>query len=232
MTPDPDTERLIPYLSQFLLESRLQTFRDVLAFRTRYVTVVLEDIYQAQNASAALRTCDCFGIQDVHIIENRNKFTIHRDIAMGSNKWLSLYKYNNTNNNSLQAVQILRQKGYRIVATDPGKGNPSLQQLDIETGKIALFFGTELSGISQTVHSQADAFIRIPMFGFTESYNISVSVALCLQDLIQRLHASSIQWQLCPEEQAELLLAWIRKSVKNVGMIEKRFMSSSSSSSL
>jgi len=214
---------LINYLSQFLYENRLQVFKDVLKNRTRYLTVVLEDLYQAQNASAVLRTCECFGIQDVHIIENRNKFEVHRDIAMGSNKWLNLHKYSNQNNNTQEAISKLRNSGYRIIATSPDPAYPFLHDLDITKGKMALFFGTELTGVSKLISIQADEFVRIPMFGFTESFNISVSVALCLQEIITKLHNSAVEWQLSPGEYSELLLTWVRYSIKKVELIEKKY---------
>jgi len=219
---------LIEYLAQFLSENRLRVFKEVLNMRTRYVTVVLEDLYQAQNASAVLRTCECFGIQDIHIIENRNKFEIHRDIAMGSNKWLNLYKYNITKNNSLEALMGLREKGYRIIATSPDPVYPYLKDADLTKGKMAFVFGTELSGISKTMKENADEFVRIPMYGFTESYNISVSVALVLQELTNNLHHSMLSWQLTPEEHSDLLLAWMRCSIKKVGLIEKKFFENTS----
>jgi tRNA (guanosine-2'-O-)-methyltransferase len=218
---------LVEYLSGFVLESRLRVFNEVLGKRTRYLTVVLEDLYQAQNASAVLRTAECFGIQDVHIIENRNKFVIHRAISMGSNKWLNINKYNSSVNNTLDAVSRLRDEGYRIVATSPDPGHPSLDNIDLSAGKLALFFGTELTGISKTLNDEAEEFVRIPMYGFTESFNISVSVALCLQALTTRLHNSDIPWQLSPDEHSELLLQWLRSSIRKVELIEKKFNSES-----
>lgn len=219
-------EELINYLSQFLSENRLRVFGEVLGNRTRYLTVVLEDLFQAQNASAVLRTCECFGIQDIHIIENKNKFTVHRDISMGSNKWLNLYRYNSKKNNSKEAVLHLRDNGYRIVATSPDPSYPYLEELDVAKGKIALVFGTELTGISKTIRENADEFIRIPMYGFTESYNISVSAALCLQEIVKKMHNSGINWKLSSVDYSELLLTWMRYSIKKVELIEKKFYES------
>ena len=204
-------------------ENRLQVFEDVLKMRTRYLTVALENLYQAQNASAVIRTCECLGIQDVHIIENKNKFTIHREIAMGSDKWLNLYHYSSHQNNSLEAIRNLREKGYRIIATSPDPSYHLLHDLKISKGKIALFFGTELTGISDTIKDNADEFIRIPMFGFTGSYNISVSVALCIQEIINKLHGSDVEWRLSPQEYSDLLLTWMRYSIKKVELIEKKY---------
>ncbi len=214
---------LIAYLSRFLSENRLKVLEDVLRMRTRYLTVVLEDLFQAQNASAVLRTCECFGIQDIHIIENKNKFIVHKDISMGSNKWLNICKYNRRKNNSPVAVKYLRDAGYRIIATSPDPSYPYLHDLDITGGKMALFFGTELTGVSETIEESADEFVRIPMYGFTGSFNISVSVALCLQDIVQKLHNSNVSWQLSHEDYSDLLLTWMRYSIKKVELIEKKF---------
>jgi tRNA (guanosine-2'-O-)-methyltransferase len=217
-----NTER-IKYLSQFMSENRLRVFEEVLTMRTRYLTIVLEDLYQAQNASAVLRTCECFGIQDIHIIENNNKFIVHRAVAMGSNKWLNIHKYNGGESNSIKAIDHLRSREYRIIATSPHLSHPLLHDLDISKGKMAIFFGTELTGISKTIKDQADEFIRIPMLGFTESFNISVSVALCLQDIIIKLHNSEVNWHLSEQEYSDLLLTWMRYSIKKVELIEKKF---------
>ena len=75
-------------LSSAVTEERLALFNRIVENRTNYITVVLEDIFQAQNASAVLRTCDCTGIQNVHVIENRNKFQVDTEVAMGASKWL------------------------------------------------------------------------------------------------------------------------------------------------
>ena len=166
---------IIVFLQEFITENRLATFEKVLDNRTRYITVSLEDIYQSQNASAVLRTSDCFGIQDIHVIENKNKYNINPDVALGSSQWLNITKYNQEENNTLQAIQKLKEKGYRIVATTPHTDDVDLDSFDLTKGKIALFFGTELKGLSDLMIENADEYLKIPMYGFTESYNISVS---------------------------------------------------------
>ena len=138
---------LIEYLSSVITEERYVQIQKVLQNRTRYLTVVLEDIYQSQNASAVLRTCDCFGIQDVHIIENKNEYNINPDVVQGASKWLSLSYYNERENNTLDAINKLKADGYRIVATTPHTNDVNLEEFDINSGKIALVFGTELTGI-------------------------------------------------------------------------------------
>jgi tRNA (guanosine-2'-O-)-methyltransferase len=216
-------KELIDYLSQFISETRRAKFDEVLNFRTRHITIVLEDLYQPHNASAVLRSCDIFGIQDIHIIENKHAYTVNKDIAMGSPKWLNLYKYRKEENNTLACIKNLKEKGYRIVATSPNEDVCSIDDLTIDK-PIALFFGTELTGISETVAEHADEFVKIPMYGFTESFNISVSAALCLRSLTEKLHKSNINWHLNEEEKEELLLKWLRNSIRKVELIEKDFI--------
>lgn len=215
---------LLDHLSTYITPKRHELFNKVLDKRTRHLTVVLEDIYQAQNASAVLRTCDCFGIQDVHIIETRNEFQDNREVSLGSSKWLSLKKYNNSDNNSLAAIQQLKKQGYRIVATTPHTNDQELQNFDIAQGKTALVFGSELPGITDTILNEADEFLKIPMYGFTESFNISVSAAITLHHLTLKMRESeALNWQLSELEKEEIKLDWIRKTIKRSDLIEKRF---------
>lgn len=215
----------IAFLSDCLYERRIQQIQKVLEDRTRYITVVLEDIFQSQNASAVLRTSDCLGIQDIHIIENNNKFNINPKVVMGSSKWLTLSKYNGGADNSIKTIESLKEKGYRIVATTPHTNDVTLEDFDLSKGKFALFFGTEYTGLSKKVLDNADEFIRIPMYGFTESFNISVSAAIILYSLVNRLRESDILYRLSSDERELLLLSWLEASSKNWQMMEKRFLS-------
>lgn len=220
---DPYIQKLIEHLSGCITESRLSLFKRILAERTRYITVLLEDIYQSQNASAVLRTCDCTGIQDVHIVEQRNEYEINPDVALGSNQWLSLHYYNEKSNNLVTAIDALKKTGYRIVATSPHVEGTTPETFDLEKGKAALMFGTELNGLTDQALELADEFIQIPMVGFTESYNISVSAAISLYGLRKRLEDSFLDWRIGEEERAGLLLEWLRTSIKMSEQIEIQF---------
>jgi len=217
-------KEFIEYISSCVFDRRVNQFKKILENRTRYITVVLEDIFQSQNASAVLRTCDCFGIQDIHVVENKNKFSINPDVALGSSKWLDLYTYSNTSNNSLLAVERLRRDGYRIVATTPHNNDVLVEDFDISKGKFALLFGTELTGLSNDLINEADEYIKIPMFGFTESFNISVSVAIILYSLMKRLRESEINISLTDEEKEIVLISWLKATTKSWQTIEKRFL--------
>jgi tRNA (guanosine-2'-O-)-methyltransferase len=214
---------LLNFLESFVSENKKDLFKRIIEYRTRYITVVLEDIYQPHNASAVLRTCDCFGVQDIHIIENRNLYEVNPDVALGSSKWLSLTKYNSGENNTLDTINKLKSKGYRIVATTPHKNDTPLNQLDLSK-KTALLFGTELKGLSDVALENADAFVKIPMVGFTESFNISVSAAIILHQLTEKLRESSFNWQLTDEEKTNIRLDWVRNVVKKSDLVEAKFL--------
>ncbi len=216
--------QLIDYLSEFITPERNEAFERVLDSRTRYLTAVLENIFQPQNASAAMRSFDCFGVQDVHVIENGNDFTVDREVAMGATKWLNLIQYNQKEENTRTAIRVLREQGYRIVATSPHENDTNLEDFDLAKGKAAFIFGTELTGISDVVKEEADEFLKIPMAGFTESFNISVSAAVIFHHLTLKLRSNpDIDWQLSPEERAEIKLEWLRKTIKSSALIEEEF---------
>ena len=220
---DQYTLDLIDHLSACVTESRFSLFKKVLSERTRYITVLLEDIFQSQNASAVLRTCDCTGIQDVHIVEQRNEYEINRDVALGANQWLSLHYHNQGKDNIYGAVKTLKEQGYRIVATSPHTEGTTPESFDLKEGKVALMFGTELNGLTEQALGLADEYIQIPMVGFTESFNISVSAAITLYTLRKRLELSGIDWLLGEDEQSTLLLNWLRNSIKMSRKIEIQF---------
>jgi len=182
--------------------------------RTRYLTVALEDIYQSQNASAVLRTCECFGVQDVHIIENYNPYTINPMVLKGSDKWLSIRRYNQTDSNTAKAVQWLKSEGYCVIATSLCEKSTLLNDFDIERGKCAIFFGNEHRGVSEYVTDQADEYLKIPMYGFTQSLNISVSAGVIISHLIEKIRNSAVGWQLSDPEKDVLRAEWLQCSVK------------------
>jgi len=215
--------KLLDYLMSFVTEERKKRFSEIIQYRTRYISVVLEDIYQSHNASAVLRTCDLTGIQDVHIIENKNEYEVNPEVALGSSKWLNLKKYNDTENNTLEAFKTLKEQGYSIVATTPHKDSKDLDSLDLNK-KVALVFGTELTGLSDIAIESADEYLRIPMYGFTESFNISVSAALCMFTLTQRLRKSDINWKLTNNEYNDILLDWARNSLNRHETMEQHFI--------
>lgn len=210
----------LTYLKQFLMEERLQRLEQILQQRTRHLTVLLENVFHDQNASACLRTVECFGIQDVHVVDSYNEFRPNREVALGASKWLTFHRYQTQIDGSAveapsqqeACFQNLRKKGYRILATSPCSSSTPIHQVDVKQ-PTAIVFGTEHTGVSEAAIAAADGMIHIPMSGFTESFNISVSVGIILQHLIQQLQNSDTRWQLSREERQSLLLQWVRKSL-------------------
>jgi tRNA (guanosine-2'-O-)-methyltransferase len=215
--------KLTNYLKEFATEERWETITEVANKRTRHITVVIEDIYQPHNASAVLRSCDGFGIQDVHIIENNNEFDASSQVTIGADQWLSIHRYKQEGvNNTTTCLKKLMEQGFQIIATSPHENDIDLDELKVDQ-KTALVFGTELDGISETVKEMADGFVKIPMAGFSESFNISVSAAICLYDLTLHLRKSDLSWQLSDDELDLLKYEWLKRSIKAGEELEKQW---------
>ncbi len=211
---------LINYLSTFISDKRKARFDEVITHRIKHLRIVLENVYQGHNASAVLRSCESFGIQHVHFIENKNHLKISDDVAMGSSNWLSIHRHNKSDNNTVEALMHLKSLGYRIVATTPHKNDCTIDRLPVDK-KLALVFGTEIDGISPDVYEHADEFVKIPMYGFTESFNVSVCAALCMYELTTRIRNGVEDYLLSEDEKTDVYLDWLKNSVeKSEALIE------------
>ncbi len=215
----------LEYLRNFVTDEKNALFDRLIRERTDYVTLVLEDLYQSHNQSAVMRTADCMGIQHVHIIENRNRYDTSSTVSQGAREWLTLHRYRGEKNNTPAAIRQLRAEGYRIIATTPHTDDVLIDELDLTKGKMAFFFGTELTGLSPDVMEQADEFVKVPMYGFTESLNVSVCAALLMYSVMQRLRKSSVDWRLDAEQRLRVALQWYKHSIKASGEILQRFES-------
>ncbi|MDD2983564.1 MAG: RNA methyltransferase [Crocinitomicaceae bacterium] len=203
-------EKVLDEFYKIITPNKVEMFDRIAPLRTKYLTVVMENIHQEHNASAVLRSCDCFGIQELHVIEKDNEYLVQRDIALGAGRWVDMHTYDNENTATADCIQNLKSQGYKIVATTPRKDSRSITELDLSQ-PIALVFGTERKGISDEVIEMADEFVTIPMYGFTESFNISVSVAIILNTLRQRLENSEVKWRLSEREQMLLKIEWCKR---------------------
>ena len=220
-----ETHELVSYLKRFIVKNRLDLFEEKIQYRTQHITVVLENIFQGRNISASIRSADCFGIQDIHIIENNNSFNDDVEVSIGAEKWVTTSRYNKKRNNTATAIQKLKSEGYEIIATTPHKNKYNLYDIDIGKRKTALIFGSEIKGCSTKALELADRKMTIPMFGFTESFNISVAVSLCLQHLTYKMRQSKINWTLDPENKEKVMLQWLRNSIKASKQIEDKYLS-------
>ncbi len=211
---DPE---LYNFLASFISPHKQQLFDEKIQNRTRHIAILLEDIFQAQNASAVVRTADCYGVQDVFIIEEKYPYKLNLDVLKGSSRWVDLHRYKIGD----QALGEVRDRGYKIAATTP-TGKIPIAELPLNE-RVMLAFGSEITGLSKKIMDVADYHVRIPMFGFTESFNISVSAAIALYDTISRLHRSGIDWQLSAAVQQSVKYHWMRRIIKNASGIEAVF---------
>jgi len=216
-------KKLINHFNEFIVDERREKFEKKIQERTKHITIILENIYQGRNISASIRSADCFGIQDVHIIENNNLFNQDTSVSIGSEKWISLYRYNKKKQNTKDTINKLKRDGYKIIVTTPHAKAKTLYDLNV-SNKKALLFGSEGDGCSEIALNMADEKIKIPSYGFSESFNISVSVALCLQHLTYKLRKSKFNWRLTNKEKEKIILQWLKKSVNSSKKIEELFI--------
>lgn len=217
-----ETKKLISYLENIVTEERKQVFQDVLKERTRHFTVILEDLFQKHNTSAITRSCEVFGIQDIHIIENKYKTYVSNQVGKGSQKWMTFHKYNQLTHNTQACIDAVKAQGYQIIATTPHENSKFVGDFDI-TKKSAFVFGVEKEGVSDMMLEQADGHLKVPMYGFTESLNVSVAAAIVLQDVSTRVRKSDVEWELKPEETDAIYLSWLKKSIKSIDTIMERY---------
>jgi len=217
-----EREKVLEAFYNIVTKSKQNMFDLHASERTRYFTIVLENMFQLHNASAVMRSCDCFGVQDLHVIEDRNEYKVDREIAMGAGKWVNLHQYT-SENATHECLSQLKSKGYKIIATTPHESNITIHDLDLSQ-KTALVFGTELEGLTQEALDFADGYVHLPMYGFTESFNVSVSAALTMHTVRQRLEESNLNWKLSKNEQIETKIEWCKNILRNGDGIEKEII--------
>lgn len=217
-------ELRLAYMSTFLTEERKELFNKIADSRTNYITVAVEDVQKDHNSNAIIRSCDCFGVQTLHVINYQKSNKLANSIAKGAELWVDVeYHQSDEGDASLEAINALRAKGYKIVATTPHTNDCELPDFVLDE-PIALFFGTEYEGLSQTVMDHADVFLKIPLHGFTESLNVSVSTAIILNDLTTRLQKSGGDfWKLSKEEMIKMKLNWCMTSIRRSDRILQLF---------
>ncbi len=216
-------EEQVKYLREFVVDDKNALFERLIQERTDYVTIVMEDLYQSHNQSAVMRSADCYGIQNVHLIENRNRYDSTSTVSQGAREWLTIHRHRKSGNNTPEALAELKSAGYRIIATTPHTNDVLVDELDLAKGKMAFILGTELTGVSDTVFEQADEFVKVPMYGFTESLNVSVCGAIIMYSVMQRLRRSWIDWHLTDKRKSEVLFQWYKNAIKASDEILERF---------
>lgn len=221
--PYKPSVELLSYLTNCISDNKAKKIQEAIQFRTKHITVVLEDLYQPHNTNAILRSADCFGLSDVHLIENYYRFTENYAIGRGSFQWLDLHHYSEKDNNTVDCLTHLKSQGYKIIGTTPHTNDVNIEDLEINS-KIALVLGTEKKGMTKNAMDLCDGFVKIPMVGFTESLNVSVCAAICLHSLTTRLRKSDIAWQLTEEEKLITMIEWTNGIIGAEDRIVERFL--------
>lgn len=221
-------ESLTLFMESYVSESKREQMHEVLKHRTRHVAVVLENVFQPHNAAAVVRSCECFGFQDLHVIEESYNHVINPDVTMGSTKWVSLYHHKKEEGGTVPVLTGLKEAGYKIAAASLRPGCVPLEELDLNE-PVALCFGTEEKGLSDEAHDLADVFVRIPSYGFTQSFNVSVSVALSLTSIRRRLEKSELAWRLSDADSEDLYLIWMMKTANRGMLLAKHHLNQGSS---
>jgi tRNA (guanosine-2'-O-)-methyltransferase len=207
-------------LSGLVSKKRKMRIEEVLNARTRYVTVVLDDLYHCHNMSAVVRSCEAFGIQDIHAIEIENRFDPSHGVALGAEQWITIRRHKSIDG----CMALLRDRHYRIYAADPpGRADSdgvkavfAIYDLPMDEGPIAIAFGRELNGLDPALRELCDGLVYIPIPGFTKSLNVSVTVAVFLYELRKRLDLMDQSiWGLSHAEKCELRDIWYLRSVKH-----------------
>jgi tRNA (guanosine-2'-O-)-methyltransferase len=196
------------HLSAFVLPERLRRLREILSRRTRHVTVLLERVHDPHNIAACLRTCDAFGIQDLHMVPDDPTSTkISRVVSSGAHRWITLHRHDDTES----ALEALRDAGYAVYATALGAGPAPTPVHALPLAEpLCIAFGNESDGVSDFLREHADGLAVIPMQGFVESLNVSVAFAIAVATLRQRFDAlAPAPPALEVDEAAEILDGWM-----------------------
>ncbi len=198
-------------LAEFMSEERFATLNRAVGQRTRYMTLLAENMFHPQNASALVRHCEAFGVQDLHTVETLCAFNPNLNIVRGTDKWIDIHRHAST----AEALSHLRSAGYRIVATTPHRESCTPETFDVKRGSFVVVMGTEKTGISDEVMAAADDYLKIPMCGMVESLNVSACAAIVVYMLSERIRQSVEGWQLSDEERVRTLYRWCYESVRD-----------------
>ncbi|WP_369826933.1 TrmH family RNA methyltransferase [Geobacillus sp. 46C-IIa] len=190
---------------EMILPKRLKRMYDVLNERTRYITVLMEAVDDPHNQAAVLRTAEAFGVQDVHIVTGKAPFSPNRLVTRYADQWLTLHRKPDIET----AIGDLKRQGYQVYASYLGEGAIPLSDLNVSKPTV-LLFGNEHSGVSEEALCLADGTFIIPMYGFVQSFNISVAAALALYDVTERARRQAgKRYYLSLEERKALYEQWM-----------------------
>lgn len=198
------------YLKQFLTPERLEKIEQKSHESSDFVLPIMEDVYQFRNAAAIVRSAEACAFHKIVALESKNVFEPNLQVTKGADTWVEVQKQPH----DLKTLEKIKAQGYRLVAVSPENNATSLPDFHI-TQPVALVFGTEWQGVSDNFLDYCDETLAIPMYGFTQSFNVSVAAALCMYDLKQKLIRSGIDYQLNEEKRLQLMIRWAVNSIRS-----------------
>lgn len=199
-----------------MTESRKQVLKDTLELRTKYVTLVAEHFIDEHNIHASIRSSECFGLQEFHNIpEEGVQLKKNRSVNRGAFHWTHVYDYEEGKRSTEECIANLKARGYKIYASSSHiETSFTPQNIPIDQ-PLAIVLGKEMTGISQETIDMCDGVITIPMYGFTESFNVSVAASLIIQPIIARIHESDYNWKMTEKEKSDLYYEWAWATIKS-----------------
>ena len=168
---------IIEHLEPMVLERRRERLLEVINSRIGSVTLLLDELFDPHNRAAIVRSCDAFGVQELHTVQSADEFSVSSIVAAGSERWVDVLRHASPE----VATQYLLERGFELVETHP-KGELTPEEL-AALPRVALILGNEHRGVDAALSRAATRRVRIPMRGFVESLNVSVCAAVLLQSM-------------------------------------------------
>ncbi|TXF75087.1 TrmH family RNA methyltransferase [Chryseobacterium sp.] len=212
-------EQAFEYLKQFLSDERLRKIEHYAQESSDFVLPVMEDIFQFRNAAAIVRSVEACGFHKIVAMESENIFNPNLRVTKGAETWVEVEKMPHT----LDSLQEIKNRGYKILAVSPEKNAVMLPDYDLRE-PVALVFGTEKEGVTKEILDFADETLAIPMYGFTKSFNVSVAAAICFYDLKQKLIKSGLDYKLSEEKLWQMKVRWTVNSIQSGEQIFRKYL--------
>ncbi|MGE0869355.1 MAG: TrmH family RNA methyltransferase [Kofleriaceae bacterium] len=211
-------EAICEVLSPMVSPERIARIDRVLGARLQSVITVVEDTYDPHNAAATIRTTEAIGLQELHVIEPEERFSAARGVTRGAHAWIDLVRWPSAE----QAIGALRERGFQTYATVPGAMH-TIDDVDVSR-PIAVVFGNEHAGLSDAAIAACHGSLGVPMLGFTESFNLSVTVALAMSKIAERRRAAiGSTGDLDEARRRQLRARWFALKIRGVvGILGRR----------
>lgn len=210
-------EAVCAALAPMLTSERIARIDQVLAARLASLVTIVEDTYDPHNAAATIRTTEAIGLGELHVVEGAQRFSIAGGVTCGAHRWIDVHRWASVE----AAAAALRARGFRVFATLPGAAH-TIDDIDV-TGPLAVAFGNEHAGLTPAAIAACDGAVGVPMHGFTESFNLSVTVALAMSRIAARRRAAiGAMGDLDEARRRELRARWFAMKIRGAaGVLER-----------